>query len=68
MKKMVTKAELEKKVKDLENEIKGLNADRSIFHTELIKLAIKENYSVLLEFLNPFPKEIEDIKEILENE
>lgn len=65
---MTTKQEFEKKIEDLEIYIKGLQDERGMFHTELLKLAVKSNISELLEFLNPTPEELIDVRELINAE
>jgi len=58
---MPSKVALERTIKELQKHIDSINADRSLFHTELGKLALKHNYKHLLEFLNFTPEELIDL-------
>jgi hypothetical protein len=57
---MPTKAELEKKIEDKQQQIDSLIAERGIFYTDLLKLAYHNKFAPLIEFLNPTPQEIID--------
>lgn len=59
---MPSKADLEDKITELQNQIDGLIAERGIFYTDLLKLAYQHKLKVLIEFLNPTPEEIIEIK------
>ena len=60
---MVTKAELEGENRRLRNQINSLIAERAVFQTEILRVAVENDYIEIVNFINPTPEEMKDLME-----
>ncbi len=50
-------AKLKKEIEDLQKLITSIQADQSIFYTEVLKIALVNDYIEIKDYLNPTPEE-----------
>lgn len=56
------------KEKEMQHEIDGLKIDLILIYSNCLKIAISNDYKKIIEYLNPNPEEIIQIKEEIKND